>query len=92
MTRLYAYGSGRNLPQNYRNGATKLRLGALTYVDKYIDQFGLWEDAVTFEDVYPRFVGEVTAVNTLVPNVFTDANIPFDVNVDLKIISTGSIE
>lgn len=80
VTRLYAYGSGRNLPQNYRNGATKLRLGALTYVDKYIDQFGLWEDAVTFEDTYPKFIGEVTAVNALVPNVFTDANIPFDVN------------
>lgn len=80
VTRLYAYGSGRNLPQNYRNGATKLRLGALTYVDKYIEQFGLWEDAMTFDDVYPKFIGEVTEVSPAVPYVFTDINIPFNVN------------
>lgn len=80
VTRLYAYGSSRNLPLNYRNGATKLRLGSLTYVDKYIDQFGLWEDSVTFEDVYPKFVGEVTAINPSDPLKFSDSNISFNLN------------
>lgn len=80
VTRLFAYGSSRNLPFNYRNGATKLRLGALTYVDKYIDQFGLWEDSVTFDDVYPKFVGEVTAVDAGDPLKFSDTNLPFDIN------------
>lgn len=80
VTRLYAYGSGRNLPFNYRNGDTRLSLGALTYIDKYIEQFGLWEDTQIFEDIYPKFTGEVTSVDENNELVFTDVNIPFNVN------------
>lgn len=84
VTRLYAYGSNRNLPANYRNGATRLRLGALTYVEKYTDEFGTsWEDSQTFDDIFPRRVGEVTAVDNSNPLVFTDGAVDFNVTAHL---------
>lgn len=78
VTRLYAYGSSKNLGSSYRNGAQALRMGDETYIERLVDQFGLWEGTQVFEDIYPRRVGKVSGVGT--PFVFAADLIDFNVN------------
>lgn len=76
-TRIYAFGSTRNLPENYRptdesmvvNGVVQKRL--MMPVDTpYIDAYpGMTteeavEDIVVFEDVYPRRIGTMSEVKS----------------------------
>ena len=81
-TRIYAFGSTRNLPTNYRpidesmvvNGVVQKRL-MLPIGTPYIDaQEGMSteeaiEDIVVFEDVYPRRTGTVSDIT---PHEYTD--------------------
>lgn len=77
-TRIYAFGSTRNLPSNYReieestvvNGVVQQRL-MLPEGTPYIDA---WEDmtdaeavesVVVFDDVYPRRIGTLSDVTTM---------------------------
>ncbi len=79
VTRLYAVGSDKNLPANYRNGQKKLRM-AVPYLEKNTDIYGIIEHIETFEDIYPKYEGTVTAVDASNPLLFTDAHLPFDLN------------
>ena len=81
-TRIYAFGSTRNIPTNYRpidesmvvNGIVQKRL-MLPIGTPYIDaQEGMSteeaiEDVVVFEDVYPRRTGTVSDIT---PHEYTD--------------------
>jgi len=85
ITRLYAYGSARNLPSGYRGGASRLMLNEPGYLSQNEDLYGIREGYKTFEEVYPRLAaggdndpGTVTAVDGILK--FTDTNIDFDVN------------
>lgn len=78
VTRLYAFGSTRNLPKNYRKndngdlvieGVVESRLK----LPEGIDRVDAWENiadedvvegVVVFDDVYPRRIGSITAVTT----------------------------
>lgn len=76
-TRIYAFGSTRNIPTNYRpvdesvvvNGVVQRRL-MLPIDTPYIDAFpGMSneeaiEDVVIFDDVYPRRIGTVSNITT----------------------------
>lgn len=76
-TRIYAFGSTRNIPANYRpvdqttvvNGIVQKRLmlpeGA-PYVDAYegMSDFEAIEAVVVFDDIYPKRVGEITDVSS----------------------------
>lgn len=74
-TRIYAFGSTRNIPVNYRpsdenivaNGIVQKRLMLpvnTPYIDAYPDMTieEVIEDVVVFDDVYPRRVGTMSEV------------------------------
>lgn len=76
-TRIYAFGSTKNIPTNYRptdeqavvNGVVQKRLMLPTdtpYIDAYegMSQEEAIEDVVVFDDVYPRRVGTLSDVHT----------------------------
>ena len=83
-TRVYAFGSTRNIPTNYRpvseqavvNGVVQKRLmlpEGTPYVDAYenMPQTGIVETVVVFDNVYPRRVGtldDVTSRTEIVEN------------------------
>lgn len=52
VTRLYAYGSNKNIGNNYRNGAQYLRLGDVPYIEKNVDKYGVFEACVYFDVVF----------------------------------------
>jgi hypothetical protein len=77
-TRLYALGSTRNIPRNYRRDASgetaaivqkRLRLPASNgdYIDAlpYMKQSEIIEKVVRFEDIYPRRVGSITELRSV---------------------------
>lgn len=76
-TRIYAFGSTRNIPANYRpieeqavvNGVVQKRLmlpSGTPYVDAYPDmsQTEVVENVVVFDDIYPRRVGTLQNVTS----------------------------
>lgn len=73
LTVLYPYGSQRNITNEY--GSKRLKIAK---VSKNVELFGTIERAVTFEEVYPRFKGNVGAVEG--NNAFTDTAINFNLN------------
>src|SRR6202012_1747074 len=81
ITRLYAYGSNRNIDINYRGGVKYLRMAANTYIEKNVAQLGLFASIVYFDgqsltpEIYPHRVGTVTAVTA--DFTFADADIDF---------------
>ena len=76
-TRIFAFGSTKNIPTNYRptdeqaviNGVVQKRLMLpvdTPYIDAYegMSQEEAIEDVVIFDDVFPRRVGELSDVHT----------------------------
>lgn len=76
-TRIYAFGSTKNIPTNYRptdeqaviNGVVQKRLmlpADTPYIDAYegMSQEEAIEDVVVFDDVYPRRIGTLSDVHT----------------------------
>jgi len=80
-TRLYAFGSEKNLPGDYRNYSNRLKMPASTglYLENNVDKFGVIEHTEIFEDVYPHRIGKVTEVGATIYEFF-DSGIDFDVN------------
>ncbi|NJN27146.1 MAG: hypothetical protein HC819_14795 [Cyclobacteriaceae bacterium] len=85
VTRLYAFGSERNIKAGYRGGAKRLLMpGSSQYIEQHVAEFGVIEHVIEFNDIYPRLhagpgeAGKVTAVNSLYK--FIDSNIDFDIN------------
>ncbi|MGZ3753576.1 MAG: phage tail protein [Mucilaginibacter sp.] len=92
FTRLYAYGSNRNIGSNYRNGAKYLRMADSLYMEKNANIYGVFEKVIYFDgqqnqpEIYPQHTGTVTAVTS--PFIFTDINMPFNLN-DHSILIPG---
>ena len=77
-TRIYAFGSTKNIPENYRpieeqavvNGVVQKRLmlpADTPYIDVYPDmsEEEAIEDVVVFDEIYPRRVGTLSDVKTV---------------------------
>lgn len=81
-TMIYAYGSEKNLPEDYIILGKRLRLpaGSFPFIEKNVSKYGAIEHTEIFEDIYPHRTGKVTAVNAGDPFIFVDADIDFDVN------------
>lgn len=90
ITRLYVYGSTKNIAPAYRNGSQRLRIGDVNYIEKNVDQYGVIEQTIIFDgsnglpEIYPHRTGTVSAVDTFVDAdttlTFEDLAIDFDVN------------
>lgn len=81
ITRLYAFGSDKNLPPDYRNYSRRLTMtdGGL-YLENNIQKYGVIERTQIFEDVFPHRTGKVTSANAGNPFQFSDTGIDFDLN------------
>lgn len=79
VTRLYVKGGTQNLPKNYRSGQKNLRID-VPFLEKNVSIYGRKSHIETFEDIYPKYEGTVTAVSSTDANIFTDANLNFDLN------------
>jgi hypothetical protein len=80
ITRLYPYGSTRNIPANYRNYSTRLKI-AENYIESNVNKYGIIEQSYNFDDIYPRFTGSITSVTD--EKTFRCTAINFDVNAQL---------
>ncbi len=81
--RLYLFGGNKNIPAGYRNNSLRLRTAdAYLQDDASIASFGLIENTVTLEDIYPKRLGTVTSLGSS-ELIFTDASMDFDVNANL---------
>lgn len=84
ITRLYAYGSTKNISLSYRGGAQRLRMGDTPYIEKNVDLYRVNEFAIIFDgtngtkEIYPHRTGLVSAVDDKF--TFYDSLIDFDVN------------
>jgi len=80
ITRLYAFGSERNIETSY--GSKRLVLPSGTYPNGYMDQnvssYGIREAAKNFDDIYPHFEGVVDSSSA--NNKIIDAAIDFNLN------------
>ena len=91
VTRLYVYGSTKNLAGTYRNGSDKLLMPVATgaYLSRNTATYGIIEASKIFEDIYPRRTGVVSAIGT-VTEVF-DSGLDFDINAQLIPGTTAKI-
>lgn len=79
VTRLYAYGSNKNLGSNYRLGEPRLRLSGQRYVERFTDELqDVFEQTMIFEDIFPHRIGIISSVTS--PLIFSDSLIDFNVN------------
>lgn len=81
ITRLYAFGSTKNITNSYRSGSPNLRMGNTDFVEKNISTYGIFEQTVVFDgttkdrnnaplpEIYPHRTGTITATE---PNTTTD--------------------
>lgn len=81
VTRLYAFGAEKNLKASYRNYSPKLKLPEVDYIEDEvaIEKFGVIEESITFNDIYPSRVGEISSLGSNV-NTFIDESMDFDLN------------
>lgn len=93
VTRAFGYGSSRNLPKNYRDGATELMFDGF-YLEKNVYNnndpaqgflYRVKEGNYIDEDIYPKINGLVSAVSAYdaTSSVFTigDSTLSFNLNI-----------
>ena len=90
VTRVYGFGSTRNLGNEYRTSPTdiskrlKFENAGVNYLDNNTGIYGIIEQVVEFTDIYPHRLGETTEVEVGGDiHVFKDSAMDFDVNVEL---------
>lgn len=82
ITRLYAYGSTKNLPYTYRNRAKRLVFEERT-LEKNVSVYGIREGFYTNEDIYPNRTATLTAVSDVATgedSYVEDSSIDFNIN------------
>ncbi|MDV4078132.1 hypothetical protein CMT44_04100 [Elizabethkingia anophelis] len=79
VTRLYALGSEKNIGAKYRNGSKRLKMD-VPFLEKNTDIYNVIEHTKKFDEVYPKRIGTVTAVDANNPLIFTDSTMDFDLN------------
>jgi hypothetical protein len=84
ITRLFVYGSTKNLPANYRDYSRRLKLPtSITsgYLEANVDLYGVREEIYTNEEIYPKREAAITGTNAI--NSITDTSLDFDLNAQL---------
>jgi hypothetical protein len=84
ITRLYVFGSPKNLPATYRGNSNRLKLpAAITtgYLEANVDLYGVREEIYTNEEIYPKREASITGTNAI--NSVTDSTLDFDLNAHL---------
>lgn len=86
VTAIYAYGGKTNIPYDYGN--ERLRLFSSTpvlppFMGSNENIYGVIEQVVVFDDIFPTRTGKVTAVDATNFYKFTDVTMDFDLNANL---------
>jgi len=81
VNRLYVFGGANNIPNEYRNFSTHLKLPDADYIEDQTSvlSFGLKEGSITFDEIYPHRTGKITALGATKFKFF-DTTMDFDLN------------
>lgn len=81
VNRLIVYGGSNNIPNEYRKFSKRLKLPNSDYLEDQalINEFGLKEGDITFDEVYPHRTGKITSLGDT-KFKFSDASMDFDLN------------
>lgn len=82
INRMYVAGGSENLPNDYQNFSTTLKLpGGVDYLEnaESIALLGLKEGFIDFPDIYPHRTGVISAIDAN-KKVFFDDSMDFDLN------------
>ena len=77
ITRLYPFGSTKNLPASY--GAKRLKLST-GFIEQNVVSYGKIGTTHNFEEIYPHRTGAVSSVDVADVTKFVDSGMDFDVN------------
>lgn len=83
ITRLYAFGSKKNLASDYRDYCRRLKFvlaGGESYLEKNIAEYGIIEHTEIFDDIYPHRTGTISSVDAGDITKFTDNGMDFNLN------------
>lgn len=83
VTRLYVFGSTKNIPSNYRNYSDRLRLpSGADYIEDpdIVYRFGIIEDELSLDEIFPTRTASLTAVSSTSLFEFSDSTMDFDLN------------
>ena len=82
ITRLYAFGSKRNLASDYRDYCRRLKfvVEGKSYLEKNTDKYGTIEHTEIFNDIYPHRTGTISSVDAEDITKFTDDEMGFNLN------------
>lgn len=93
VTRAYGYGSTRNLPEDYRDGATQLMFDE-GYLENNVALYGVKEGDYENQDIYPEVKGTISDAVAWVEGSgtfkVTDDSLTFDLN-DYKSVETPKL-
>ena len=87
INRLFAYGSSKNLPLNYRYGASALKMPITAihsegqpYIEDPVSvgRYGVFEGTISYDDIFPERTGTATNIDSTNPYVFYDSGMPFN--------------
>ena len=81
VSRLYVNGGSTNIPNEYRGFSKNLLLPNSAYLEDaaLINEIGLIEGSITFEDIYPKRTGVISELGNSVFK-FADSSMDFDLN------------
>ena len=81
VSRLYVNGGSTNIPNEYRGFSKNLLMPTSAYLEDtaLISEIGLIEGSITFEEIYPKRTGIISALGTSVFK-FVDSSMDFDLN------------
>jgi hypothetical protein len=80
VTTLFAYGSNRNIPSNYRDYSPRLRptgIGTSLSLDAQVFGYGIVEEVKIWEDIFPTRTGTLSGVGAG-GTTFSDSSMDFD--------------
>jgi len=82
ITRLYAFGSRKNLASDYRDHSRRLKFvsDGKSYLEKNIDKYGTVEHTEIFNEIYPHREGTISAVDGGNITKFSDSGMDFNLN------------
>jgi len=80
ITRLYAFGSERNILNTYRGGKRRLQFATQSKLEKNTTTYGVIEATEIFDEVYPHRTGTITSVSTSSVLDVVDSAMPFNLN------------
>ncbi len=81
VSRLYVNGGSTNIPNEYRGFSKNLLMPNSAYLEDttLIGEIGLIEGSITFDEIYPKRTGVISALGNSVFK-FSDSSMDFDLN------------